>query len=157
MAATRNWILAAAFVATCIASVMDLPGSEPVTSEPAQTRPVVASAPVKPASAPAALPARAHYKSQPSTLFAAHSWQPAPPPPQQAPAPKAPPLPFRYLGKALDGSEITVFVEQGALTHLLHRGEVVGSYRVETITPAEMSFVYLPLNEKQRLIFGSAN
>jgi hypothetical protein len=34
---------------------------------------------------------------------------------------------------------------------------VLSGYRVDDITPLEMTLVYLPLNEKQRLIFGSAN
>ena len=50
-----------------------------------------------------------------------------------------------------------VFVDQGARTHLLRKGDVLADYKVEQITPAEMTLVYLPLNEKQRLTFGSAN
>jgi hypothetical protein len=73
------------------------------------------------------------------------------------PAPTAPPLPFKYLGKLMDHGVVTAFVSQGALTHLLHKGDVLAEYRVEKITPIDVTFVYLPLNERQRLPIGSEN
>jgi hypothetical protein len=76
---------------------------------------------------------------------------PAPPPPS------APPLPFTYLGKMQDGATVTVFVSQGGRNHVLHNGDTLAGYRVESITAADMTFVYLSLNEKQRLTFGSEN
>jgi hypothetical protein len=90
--------------------------------------------------------------------FAAHSWTP-PPPPQvvRVVVPKAPPLPFVYMGKMLDGKAITAFVSMGGQTHLLHGGDTLRDYRVEAISAKEITFVYLPLNEKQRLPFGSEN
>ena len=90
--------------------------------------------------------------------FAARSW--APPPPVQvvrAVVPKAPPLPFVYMGKMLDGKAITAFVSMGGQTHLLHGGDTVRDYRVEAISAKEITFIYLPLNEKQRLPLGSEN
>jgi hypothetical protein len=50
-----------------------------------------------------------------------------------------------------------VFLAQGARTHLAHKGDVLMDYKVEEITPARMTLVYLPLNEKQYLTFGSEN
>jgi hypothetical protein len=91
--------------------------------------------------------------------FAARSWTPPPPPAPvvRAVVPKAPPLPFLYLGKMLDGKAVTAFVSMGGQTHLLHGGDTVRDYRVEAISAKEITFVYLPLNEKQRLSFGSEN
>ena len=91
--------------------------------------------------------------------FAPRSWAPPPPPVQvvRPVVPKAPPLPFVYLGKMLDGKAVTAFVSMGGQTHLLHGGDTVRDYRVEAISAKEITFVYLPLNEKQRLSFGSEN
>ena len=115
-----------------------------------------ATAPATAAAAPGA--ARMHHtKANP---FAAHSWLPpvpkakAPPPP---PPPRAPPLPFAYLGKMQDGAAMTVFVSQGARNIVLRSGDTLPQYRVDSITPTDMTFVYLPLGEKQRLTFGSEN
>lgn len=91
--------------------------------------------------------------------FAAHSWLPpvpvvkAPPPPP----PRAPALPFTYLGKLQDGAAVTVFVAQGERSHVLKSGDKLASYQVESISPTDMVFIYLPLGEKQRLSFGTAN
>jgi hypothetical protein len=157
MPSKRNILLALAFVATCIASFLDLPGSDSGSAEKALTPALTGSSTARPEPAPVALPSRRHYQSRTSALFAVRSWQPAPAPTPTALAPKAPALPFRYLGKQLDGNDITVFVDQGSRTHLLHKGDVLANYKVEEVTQADMTFVYLPLNEKQRLIFGSAN
>jgi hypothetical protein len=152
----RNIVLGVAFVATFIASVFDLPSRTPASADKAAATPGTGATAAKPVAPAGVLPARAPYASKTSNLFAARSWQP-PPVAQKVQAPKAPPLPFLYLGKVLDGEAITVFVSQNALTHLLHKGDVLANYKVEDITPADMTLVYLPLNEKQRLIFGSSN
>ena len=91
--------------------------------------------------------------------FAARSWAPPPPPAPvvRAVVPKAPPLPFVYMGKMLDGKAITAFVSMSGQTHLLHGGDTVRDYRVEAISAKEITFIYLPLNEKQRLPLGSEN
>jgi hypothetical protein len=155
MPSLRNWVLGAAFVVTLAASLFDLPGSDPLSADKTPGAALPASAAARPAAVTP--PARGHYAANKPTLFAARSWQAAPTAAPKASAPRAPALPFRYLGKVLDGADITVFVDENSRTHLLHKGDVLANYRVEEITPAEMTFVYLPLNEKQRLIFGSAN
>jgi hypothetical protein len=105
----------------------------------------------------AAAPQRAQFSSEAGNLFAVRSWQPPPPPAPKAAPPQAPALPFRYLGKVQDDGQIMVFLGQGAQTHLAKKGDTLSAYKVEDITQAGMTFVYLPLNEKQKLIFGSAN
>jgi hypothetical protein len=57
----------------------------------------------------------------------------------------------------LDGTRVTAFVSMGANTHLLHIGDTLREYRVEEISPREITFVYLPLNQKQRLSLGIEN
>jgi hypothetical protein len=155
----RQILLAGALVVTLAASLFDLPGLQAVPTPEANVAPVVVAARVlgEPPSATASAPVRAHFASQTSDLFAAGTWQPPPPPPPKAAAPKAPALPFRYLGKVLDDGQIMVFLGQSAQTHLVKKGDTLSDYKVEDITMAGMTFVYLPLNEKQQLIFGSAN
>lgn len=87
--------------------------------------------------------------------FRTKSWYVAPPPPPPA-KPKAPPLPFLYLGKLDEGGEIRVFLNyQGR--HLIARvGDVINdTYRVEDIAGGRMSFLYQPLEEIQVLAIGT--
>lgn len=76
---------------------------------------------------------------------------PAPPPP----APTAPPLPFTFVGMLKEAEGTVAFVARGEQLYSLRVGEVVdGSYRVEAIDAAGVTFLYLPLNETQRLKAG---
>lgn len=87
--------------------------------------------------------------------FRAKSWYVAPPPPPP-PKPRAPPLPFQYLGKLNEDGEIRVFLShQGK--HLIARvGDVIAdTYRVEGIAGGQMTFVYQPLKETQVLAIGA--
>jgi hypothetical protein len=78
-----------------------------------------------------------------------------PTPPQEEvkqSAPVAPPLPFAYLGKVVDGGRTTVFVARGEENHALETGQTVaGTWRVERITDQAVTFTYLPLRQKQTL------
>jgi hypothetical protein len=87
--------------------------------------------------------------------FRAKSWYVAPPPPPPA-KPKAPPLPFQYLGKLNEDGEIRVFLNhQGK--HLIARvGDIINdTYRVEEIAGGRMTFLYQPLKEIQVLAIGT--
>lgn len=98
-------------------------------------------------------------------LFPARAPQAPPPPiPAQAviqvppvpPKPVAPPLPFKYLGLMVDGGKLTVFVARGDELLNLKQGDVVANqYRVDDANEASVTFIYLPLNERQVLAFGS--
>jgi hypothetical protein len=84
--------------------------------------------------------------------FAPRSFSPVIPAQAQAPAkPVAPPLPFRYIGKMLDGDKLAVFLANGSESLSVAAGERIGDYRVEKITDAEIVFTYLPLKTKQSL------
>ena len=173
----RKIAIAGALVATVAASFLDLPGANDDAPSQAGSAPkpraqalalapnvrqMQAQTPTEaPENASAQAPLRAPFEAPVVNLFAPHHWQPpvlsaAQALPPSAP-PSAPPLPFRYLGKTMDQGAITVFVSHGASTLVLHGGDVLADYRVDSITPSEMTLVYLPLNEPQRLIFGSAN
>ena len=93
-----------------------------------------------------------------SDLFASHDW--TPPPARRTlvvEQPHAPPLPFVYQGKLMQDGAVTAFVAQGPNNLALKTGDKAGSYRVDSVTPSAMTLVYVPLNEKQILSFGSAN
>jgi hypothetical protein len=80
------------------------------------------------------------------------SLQPPPPPPPPASKPKAPPLPFRFVGAIEEGDGRAVFLLEGIQVRVVRAGdELGGQYRVERITPASVEFIYLPLKERQIL------
>jgi hypothetical protein len=95
-------------------------------------------------------------------LFANRSWslqqarvvtapaaagKPVPPP-----APTAPPLPFKYLGRMADGDKVVVFLERNQDTLSAAAGDKLQSdYQVESIAESAVHFVYLPLGTKQVL------
>lgn len=160
MSALRKLVLALALVATVVASVVDFSATDaepPV--QPASRAAAASAAPVVPSQGTSARAApRGGFALAAGNLFAAHSWQPPAPKVAAAappPAARAPPLPFKYLGKLMEGGVVVAFLSQGNFTHLLRKGDVLGDYRVEDITPAGMTFTYLRLNEQQRLTFGS--
>lgn len=67
------------------------------------------------------------------------------------PAPSAPPLPFRYLGRMVKGGETIVFLEHGPGVVSAAAGETVDNYRIESIAATSVAFVYLPLGVTQVL------
>jgi hypothetical protein len=77
----------------------------------------------------------------------------APPsPPAPPPAPTAPPLPFRYFGKWVEGDRTSVFLVGNNESYSASAGDTIaGSYRIESITDSSVDFVYLPLGSKQAL------
>jgi len=107
-------------------------------------------------------PAHAEPSANP---FGATSWEQmardegvrnAPPPPP----PQAPPLPFTYVGKLVEGDKVTVFlVRQGQdQNYIVRDGDAIdGIYRVETIDERTLILTYMPLNQQQTLAFGEAN
>jgi hypothetical protein len=89
-----------------------------------------------------------------SALFGSHDWTPPPPSPVIAApsAPAAPPLPFKYLGKAKETDQWQVFLSKGDVTLMVKEEDVIDSlYRVQSITPPSMTLLYLPLSETQSL------
>jgi hypothetical protein len=92
--------------------------------------------------------------------FQARSWAPAPGPEAEQrrlppPRPQAPPLPFAYMGKMVDGNTIVVFLANEERNFIARVGETLdGTYRVERITDNELVVTYLPLKIKQTLPLG---
>lgn len=99
-------------------------------------------------------------------LFAARSWNAA----QQlatvteqpvnltpvVQAPSAPPMPFQFVGKLSDRSDLQVFLQNGEKIYVVRKGDVIDeTWRIEGISDVELSFVYLPLHLSQTLSVGS--
>jgi hypothetical protein len=106
-------------------------------------------------------------------LFAAKSWGGAmrrrPQPKDAAVAvpqiaapvvPVAPAMPFSYMGKMFDeeSGKLVLYLAKGDVPYSVKVGDLIdGTYRVEGVTEAELTFIYLPLNTKQTLIIGDSN
>jgi hypothetical protein len=99
-------------------------------------------------------------------LFAAHSWKAAPAPgtATEQPvastpvvqAPTAPPLPFQFVGRLDDRSDLQVFLQNGEKIYVVRKGDVIDeTWRIERISKEELSLVYLPLHLSQTLSVGS--
>lgn len=87
--------------------------------------------------------------------FRRKTWYIAPPPPP-VPKPKAPPLPFQYLGQLHEDGEPRVFVNHQGRHLVIRAGDVIsGSYAVESVAAGQVVFVYLPLKERQSLPTGT--
>jgi hypothetical protein len=51
-----------------------------------------------------------------------------------------------------------VFITRGERMYSVRAGDVIdGTYRVEAVGAGEMTFVYLPMNEKQTLRIGESS
>ena len=66
--------------------------------------------------------------------------------------PKAPPLPFKYTGKAITDNEKWVFLSQSGENHIAKVGtKIINQYRLDSISEDMIILTYLPLNIKQTL------
>ena len=99
-------------------------------------------------------------------LFAARSWKAAPAlgtvteqPVVVTPVvqvPTAPPLPFQFVGRLHDRSDLQVFLQSGEKIYVVRKGDVIDeTWRIERISDKELSLVYLPLRLAQTLPVGS--
>lgn len=90
--------------------------------------------------------------------FEVRSWAPPPAKPAPPPPPQAPALPFKYMGKLMEGGEIVVFLAKQDSNYVVRAGDKLDSnYQVDEIQPGVMTFTYLPLGQKQTLAIGAAN
>jgi len=81
----------------------------------------------------------------------------APPPPPPPPPPMAPPLPFTFFGRLIDGAQRQVFLNQGERTVIVGAGDAIdGIYRVDRIEENAVHFTYLPLGQQQTLTIPGA-
>lgn len=158
---TRQRWLALALVATVVAAFW--PGREDSDEVVETVRRVAKSTP---SAAPAVVPnsatqvtpaARVRLADMQEDLFPSQTWVPPPPPPKPfipppPPPPKPPPLPFKYLGRWVEGGELTLFLVQGEQPLLVQQGQVLsGNWRVDEISDRRVVFTYLPLDMQTTL------
>lgn len=99
---------------------------------------------------------KAENAETPETIdpFRTKTWYIAPPPPPP-PKPRAPPLPFQFLGQLIEDNEVRVFINHQGRHLVVKAGDVInGAYTVEAISPGQVVFVYQPLQERQVLTTG---
>lgn len=91
--------------------------------------------------------------------FQTVKWYVAPEPERErSPPPQAPPLPFVYFGKMAEGALPYAFLQKGNKVHVVKAGDTLeGLYRVESISPDAVIFVYLPLSVRQSAVMGAKN
>jgi hypothetical protein len=143
------------------AVIQSLP--QALAASPAAQAPRPSAAVTRPASAASAASAATAGGLDP---FARRSWLAPPPPPPKpvaapAPAPEpppppptAPPLPFVLLGlMEPEPGQTTVLLTQGSELIVARAGDEIAGrrYRVVTITPTAIHFLYLPLQQAQVL------
>ena len=120
-----------------------------------------------PAAAATGKPAVIKDLSPAGDLFVARSWKAAPvlasvneQPVNLTPVvqvPTAPPMPFQFIGKLNDRTDLQVFLQNGEKIYVVRKGDVIDdTWRIEGISDVELSFVYLPLHLAQTLSVGSA-
>jgi hypothetical protein len=76
-----------------------------------------------------------------------------------APAkPSAPPLPFKYLGKAIEDGKLSVFLARDEDSFSVHGGQKLDAeYRVDKVSETAVTFTYLPMKTKQTLDIPAVN
>ncbi|MHB1187815.1 hypothetical protein [Thiobacillus sp.] len=157
---TRQRWLAAALVAALAAAFWPA-GEEPVEvverrSELRERPAAVPQAVTAEGAARPAGPASAErLPRMQANLFPRQTWVPPPKPtipPPPPPPPVPPPLPFKYLGRWVEGGQLTVFLVQGEQPVPVKPGQVLpGNWRVDEITERRVVFTYLPLDMQSTL------
>lgn len=82
---------------------------------------------------------------------------PCPTPAARSRAADAPPLPFTYLGRMLDGDELQVFLARGHDSHIARAGQKIGPYRIEQVSASSVTFTHLPSRTRQVLDIPALN
>jgi Tfp pilus assembly protein PilP len=133
-------------------------GDDLAISAPVRTAPLASVAAVEESQAPSALPLRHWNEEAANDPFQTMTWY-VPPKPQAArpSRPQAPPVPYKYFGKMMEGDVPHAFLYQGDKVVVVKVGDVLASqYRVENIAPENVSIIYLPLDTRQIVPLGES-
>lgn len=157
---TRQRLLALVLLATVAAAFWPRQGDHEEVVEPIrQSGKNADSGNVVDASQQAAPSSRERIVGMQANLFPQQTWVPPPPPPKPfvappPPPPQPPPLPFKYLGRWVEGGKQTLFLAQGEQPIPIKSGQVLSAdWRVDEITDRTVVFTYLPLNMQSILGF----
>src|SRR5712692_3796892 len=104
------------------------------------------------------IPARSALGRIAADPFSAQSWMPRRKPAavSAAPAPVAPPLPFRFAGQLHRDSGIEVYLARGEEIFPVKEGDTLdGQYKVDSVSATEVSFVHLPTGTRQTMQFSA--
>jgi hypothetical protein len=181
-ASRQRWIVAAALACAALVAWDNWPRTPAAhdtgrrATRPPKDLAEIVVAPVRAAaSAPAAaedqldtalIAARTAAAPSRDDAFAARSWlrppPPAPPPPPEGaapppPPPRAPPLPYKLLGRLDETPDKTVwYLGDGERLVLASPGETLdGAWRFDGAEAGQLRFTYLPLDQPQRLPIGA--
>jgi hypothetical protein len=70
----------------------------------------------------------------------------------------APPVPFVYLGKKLEGGQWEVYLGRGEEVLIVREGMALdGTYQVKSINPPTLTLLYLPLKQSQTIPLEDRN
>jgi cohesin domain-containing protein len=104
------------------------------------------------------IPARSTLGRFGTDPFSAQSWVQSrkPAPVAAAPAPVAPPLPFRFAGQFHRDSAAEVYIAKGEEIFPVKEGDTLdGQYKVESMSSSEVRFLHLPTGTSQILQFSA--
>jgi len=74
-----------------------------------------------------------------------------------AATPRAPRIPFRYIGQLAEKGRVKLFLMEGEALHIVSKGDNIGkTYRVADVNVDEINLLYLPLNITQVMNIGKA-
>ena len=133
--------------------------NETAPAPPRAAAPAPAPAPVTEADSDFAKQRATHApKEKVTDLFATQEIARTPAETERPKAPAEPPLPFKYLGRIIEGERTTVFVGHNEESYALAPGDTVERlYRVERISPDAVIFRHLPTGKRQALALREPN
>jgi len=135
------------------ASAMLYAGREPLSTTKAATG-VAPSVQAGSEERLAALPSRQGIGKPRGEPFAPRSWTPVTSPLRKVAVapPVAPPLPYRVAGQVTYDGGMRVVLARDDRVFTVREGETLDNlYRIESIRPDAVTFVYLPLDERQQV------
>lgn len=158
----RKWLLFAALAATVAFIVFDRMRNESAAGVAGRSASTADGAAAKASGGDPevlALPGRSPIGEARTGLFSSNTWQP--PVSKNAvvarSAPVAPPIPYRYAGKIVQGGQHTVLLSRGEKVFPIKQGETLdGEYLVESIEESQITLKYLPLGKKEVIPFLSS-
>ena len=170
----RRWSLAVALAVTVAAAgwvggdqegggvAAPVPGAEarPQRAEPPERRPDSAISEADSAMPDVEKLLQRSVSREFGEMFPARSWEPPSPPPsaRKPEPPRAPPLPFTFLGRIVEDGTTAVFLARQGDTYVVRAGDTIdNAYRIDEINGAAVELTYLPLQQRQTLQIGAIN